>query len=152
MTSRERLRRKDVDDVLGGEATWRDADSTSVACPKCDNDRAYFYQLQIRSADEPMTTYAQHARINGEMVDLIFCILSKDSHEIYLMIIDVRFIHNKEGKINADAGEISGNSQEMQPFRLDHFIVKDDCCAVSVCIRDKRAVRDAKRISFLPIL
>ena len=29
----------------------------SVAtCPKCDNGRAYFYQLQIRSADEPMTT------------------------------------------------------------------------------------------------
>ena len=30
--------------------------SILVACPKCDNDRAYFYQLQIRSADEPMTT------------------------------------------------------------------------------------------------
>ena len=26
--------------------------------PKCDNGRAYFYQLQIRSADEPMTTCA----------------------------------------------------------------------------------------------
>ncbi|KAH8112319.1 hypothetical protein DFH11DRAFT_1609203 [Phellopilus nigrolimitatus] len=57
MTSRERLERKAVDDVLGGEATWRDADSTSIACPKCDNERAYFYQLQIRSADEPMTTF-----------------------------------------------------------------------------------------------
>ncbi|KAI0320273.1 transcription factor S-II-domain-containing protein [Amylostereum chailletii] len=28
----------------------------SATCPKCDHDRAYFYQLQIRSADEPMTT------------------------------------------------------------------------------------------------
>ena len=27
-----------------------------ATCPKCDNERAYFYQLQIRSADEPMTT------------------------------------------------------------------------------------------------
>lgn len=27
-----------------------------ATCPKCDNGRAYFYQLQIRSADEPMTT------------------------------------------------------------------------------------------------
>jgi Transcription factor S-II (TFIIS) len=27
-----------------------------ATCPKCDNARAYFYQLQIRSADEPMTT------------------------------------------------------------------------------------------------
>lgn len=29
-----------------------------VACDKCGHPRAYFYQLQIRSADEPMTTCA----------------------------------------------------------------------------------------------
>ena len=29
MTSRERLKRKEVEDVLGGEETWKDADSTS---------------------------------------------------------------------------------------------------------------------------
>ncbi|KLO13012.1 hypothetical protein SCHPADRAFT_828654 [Schizopora paradoxa] len=57
MTSRQRLQRKVVDDVLGGEAAWRDADQTTVTCPKCENNRAYFYQLQIRSADEPMTTF-----------------------------------------------------------------------------------------------
>lgn len=28
----------------------------TATCPKCDHERAYFYQLQIRSADEPMTT------------------------------------------------------------------------------------------------
>ncbi|KAG2042814.1 hypothetical protein BDR03DRAFT_887514 [Suillus americanus] len=56
MTSRSRMKRKAVDDVLGGEETWRDADSTAVACDKCGHPRAYFYQLQIRSADEPMTT------------------------------------------------------------------------------------------------
>ena len=27
-----------------------------ASCPKCDHGRAYFYMLQIRSADEPMTT------------------------------------------------------------------------------------------------
>lgn len=27
-----------------------------ASCPKCNHDSAYFYQLQIRSADEPMTT------------------------------------------------------------------------------------------------
>ena len=27
----------------------------SATCPKCDNGRAYFMQLQIRSADEPST-------------------------------------------------------------------------------------------------
>jgi len=73
MTSRTRLKRKEVDDVLGGEETWRDADQTdSECCPsvpervahpsspeqcdKCDSNRAYYRQLQIRSADEPMTT------------------------------------------------------------------------------------------------
>lgn len=29
-----------------------------VACDKCGHPRAYFYQLQIRSADESMTTCA----------------------------------------------------------------------------------------------
>lgn len=74
MTSRTHLKRKEVDDVLGGDDTWKHADSTAgtcdgslsqhifidsyviATCPKCDHDRAYFYQLQIRSADEPMTT------------------------------------------------------------------------------------------------
>ncbi|KAG1754071.1 uncharacterized protein EDB91DRAFT_435177 [Suillus paluster] len=58
MTSRSRMKRKEVDDVLGGEETWRDADSTVVTCDKCGHPRAYFYQLQIRSADEPMATCA----------------------------------------------------------------------------------------------
>lgn len=26
-------------------------------CPKCEHDRAYFMQIQTRSADEPMTTF-----------------------------------------------------------------------------------------------
>ncbi|KAI0030531.1 hypothetical protein K488DRAFT_54045 [Vararia minispora EC-137] len=57
MTSRTRLQRKAVDDVLGGEDAWKNADSTNAfPCPKCDSPRAYYYQLQIRSADEPMTT------------------------------------------------------------------------------------------------
>jgi hypothetical protein len=29
--------------------------SIVVNCDKCNHDTAYFYQLQIRSADEPMT-------------------------------------------------------------------------------------------------
>ncbi|OAX43466.1 hypothetical protein K503DRAFT_789463 [Rhizopogon vinicolor AM-OR11-026] len=57
MTSRSRMKRKEADDVLGGEETWRDADSTTISCDKCSHPRAYFYQLQIRSADEPMTTF-----------------------------------------------------------------------------------------------
>ncbi|KIM81039.1 hypothetical protein PILCRDRAFT_821877 [Piloderma croceum F 1598] len=56
MTSRTRLKRKEVDDVLGGEEMWKHADSTPTSCDKCNHGRAYFLQLQIRSADEPMTT------------------------------------------------------------------------------------------------
>lgn len=31
----------------------------TAQCPRenCDNGRAFFYQIQIRSADEPMTTF-----------------------------------------------------------------------------------------------
>jgi len=75
MTSRTRLKRKEVDDVLGGAEAWAHADKTQgtlsfsymsflwrwltsplASCDKCNFNEAYFYQLQIRSADEPMTT------------------------------------------------------------------------------------------------
>eukprot|EP00298_Acanthocystis_sp_HF-20_P027661 c5863_g1_i2.p1 GENE.c5863_g1_i2~~c5863_g1_i2.p1 ORF type:complete len:114 (+),score=42.17 c5863_g1_i2:22-342(+) len=51
------LERKQVDDVLGGADAWKNADKTTVSCPKCPNKEAYFQQIQIRSADEPMTTF-----------------------------------------------------------------------------------------------
>ena len=54
------LERKEVDDVLGGADAWKDVDQTSVPCANfhhCKNNRAYFKQIQIRSADEPMTTF-----------------------------------------------------------------------------------------------
>merc|ERR1712242_186975 len=49
-------RLKELRDVMGGEAAWENADSMEEQCTKdgCDNRRAYFYQLQTRSADEPM--------------------------------------------------------------------------------------------------
>eukprot|EP00455_Lapot_gusevi_P021779 TRINITY_DN2276_c0_g2_i1.p1 TRINITY_DN2276_c0_g2~~TRINITY_DN2276_c0_g2_i1.p1 ORF type:complete len:110 (-),score=6.78 TRINITY_DN2276_c0_g2_i1:316-645(-) len=51
------LRRKKVDDILGGADEWKNVDQTEATCPKCNNDRAYFMQIQIRSADEPMTSF-----------------------------------------------------------------------------------------------
>lgn len=38
---------------------WDSANHGEAQCPAegCDGDRAYFYQVQIRSADEPMTTF-----------------------------------------------------------------------------------------------
>lgn len=76
-----------MDDVLGGDEMWAHADSTdgdrpphcrtvltltpchSVPCDKCNNKRAYFYQLQIRSADEPMTTCASVSVVDVPLAD-----------------------------------------------------------------------------------
>ena len=51
--------RKEREDVFGGESAWDNADKTKIQCPKdgCDGDEAAFYQVQIRSADEPMTGF-----------------------------------------------------------------------------------------------
>ncbi|KAK7205237.1 hypothetical protein BZA70DRAFT_279377 [Myxozyma melibiosi] len=55
---RRAMKRKQLDDILGGAGAWDNADQTAAQCPKdCGNDRAYYFQLQIRSADEPMTTF-----------------------------------------------------------------------------------------------
>ncbi|EOD31001.1 hypothetical protein EMIHUDRAFT_63678 [Emiliania huxleyi CCMP1516] len=51
------LDRKEVDDVLGGPDAWKNADQADASCPRCSHHRAYYQQLQIRSADEPMTTF-----------------------------------------------------------------------------------------------
>ncbi|KAJ8100016.1 hypothetical protein POJ06DRAFT_282050 [Lipomyces tetrasporus] len=55
---RKAMKRKQLDDVLGGEGAWDNADQTTSQCPQeCGCNKAYFFQLQIRSADEPMTTF-----------------------------------------------------------------------------------------------
>lgn len=57
MFHRRRTERKEIDDVLGGQGSWDNVDQTRAQCPTCGHDKAYFFQLQIRSADEPMTTF-----------------------------------------------------------------------------------------------
>lgn len=51
------LQRKQVDDVLGGDEAWENVDQTETRCPHCEFTKAYFMQIQIRSADEPSTTF-----------------------------------------------------------------------------------------------
>uniref|UniRef100_A0A6M2DJL9 DNA-directed RNA polymerase subunit n=1 Tax=Xenopsylla cheopis TaxID=163159 RepID=A0A6M2DJL9_XENCH len=48
---------KELTHVMGGAAAWENVDSTDAVCPACGNGRAYFMQMQTRSADEPMTTF-----------------------------------------------------------------------------------------------
>lgn len=37
--------------------SWPRAPRPAEPCPKCEHPRAYFMQIQTRSADEPMTTF-----------------------------------------------------------------------------------------------
>lgn len=55
--SRVEFESKKVDDVFGGEDAWKNVDQTEIVCPKCEHNRAYFMQIQIRSADEPMSIF-----------------------------------------------------------------------------------------------
>ncbi|KAF4552180.1 DNA-directed RNA polymerase III subunit RPC10-like protein [Elsinoe fawcettii] len=50
---------KEVEDVLGGAESWKNVDKVPVNCadPTCESQEAFFRQVQIRSADEPMTTF-----------------------------------------------------------------------------------------------
>uniref|UniRef100_A0A915L3W3 DNA-directed RNA polymerase subunit n=1 Tax=Romanomermis culicivorax TaxID=13658 RepID=A0A915L3W3_ROMCU len=62
MGSRLYPKLKDVDEVLGGPGAWDSAQITDETCPKCGNSRAFFMQLQTRSADEPPTTFYRCSR------------------------------------------------------------------------------------------
>lgn len=57
MTTTTTLERKQVDDVLGGDDAWKNVDQIDALCEKCGNRRAYFLQIQIRSADEPSSLF-----------------------------------------------------------------------------------------------
>ncbi|CAK9439748.1 uncharacterized protein LODBEIA_P38480 [Lodderomyces beijingensis] len=56
---RKTLNTKVVDDILGGEGAWDNVDQTQAQCPvnSCSGNKAYYFQLQIRSADENSTTF-----------------------------------------------------------------------------------------------
>ena len=56
------LKQKQVDDVLGGEEAWANVDQTDLRCEQCGHGRAYYIQMQTRSADEPMTIFYKCAK------------------------------------------------------------------------------------------
>ena len=59
LTVSEKFTKKKVDDILGGEEAWKDVARTEARCPSdtCNSNVAFFRQMQIRSADEPTTTF-----------------------------------------------------------------------------------------------
>ena len=54
-----KLKKKELDDLFGGASAWENVDRTEARCPKneCGHNLAFFMQVQIRSADEPMTCF-----------------------------------------------------------------------------------------------
>ncbi len=46
----------------GEQASGLQVVKGSVSCPKCGNDEAYFWMMQTRSADEPMTRFYRCTR------------------------------------------------------------------------------------------
>ncbi|GKT34763.1 DNA-directed RNA polymerase subunit/transcription factor S like protein [Aduncisulcus paluster] len=56
------LKKKVVDDVLGGDDAWKNVDSTKADCPSCGHDTAFYLTVQIRSADEPSTIFFRCAK------------------------------------------------------------------------------------------
>ena len=63
------MQRKKVDDVLGGKDAWKYVDQTDATCPSCAHGRAYFIQIQTRSADEPSTTFLRCANCSKTWTD-----------------------------------------------------------------------------------
>ena len=61
--------RKKVDDILGGEKAWENVDRTMAVCPQCSFGEAYFMQMQIRSADEPMSVFYKCVKCSHQWND-----------------------------------------------------------------------------------
>ncbi|KAF2717486.1 DNA-directed RNA polymeras-like protein III subunit RPC10 [Polychaeton citri CBS 116435] len=57
-----------IEDILGGADSWKNVDKTGTRCVRgdCDSQEAYFRQVQIRSADEPMTSFYKCVRCAAE--------------------------------------------------------------------------------------
>ncbi|KAL3812008.1 hypothetical protein ACHAXA_001315 [Cyclostephanos tholiformis] len=62
--------RKKVDDILGGANAWENVDRTMAVCPNnCGCMEAYFMQMQIRSADEPMSVFYKCVKCSHQWND-----------------------------------------------------------------------------------
>lgn len=67
---RKTFARSEREDVFGGPGAWDNAQKAEVQCPTegCDGMEAAFFQVQIRSADEPMTSFY---KVSCAFVDIL---------------------------------------------------------------------------------
>ncbi|TYH06328.1 hypothetical protein ES288_A08G148000v1 [Gossypium darwinii] len=56
---RQHLVKKEIEPVFNKEDMKMGGSETDATCPSCSHGRALFSQVQIRSADEPATTFYQ---------------------------------------------------------------------------------------------
>lgn len=63
VTRKTWLTPKKADEPLTEENQAQGAKAPAV-CPQCTHGEAYFYQIQIRSADEPMTAFYSCCKCN----------------------------------------------------------------------------------------
>ncbi|KAM7472324.1 hypothetical protein LguiA_010507 [Lonicera macranthoides] len=53
---RQHLVKKEIEPIFSKDEL-KNGPTTEASCPNCGYDKASFQQIQIRSADEPMTTF-----------------------------------------------------------------------------------------------
>ncbi|URE08472.1 hypothetical protein MUK42_03757, partial [Musa troglodytarum] len=65
------LVKKELEHIFSGADSMKFAPKTQATCPRCHHGEAFFRQMQIRSADEPMTTFYRccNERCNYEWRD-----------------------------------------------------------------------------------
>jgi len=69
VTKTSHPKRKQVDDILGGAAAWENVDRTMAVCPQCSHNEAFFLQMQLRSADEPMSVFYKCTKCKTQWSD-----------------------------------------------------------------------------------
>jgi len=65
---RTTMKRKQVEDVLGASTGWESRPEGNFQCEAegCDSAKANYYELQTRSADEPMTKFLRCVKCHHE--------------------------------------------------------------------------------------
>ncbi|XP_057981503.1 uncharacterized protein LOC131166896 [Malania oleifera] len=53
---KQRLVKKEIEPIFSSD-DMENGPVTEATCPQCDHGKAAYQQMQIRSADEPMTTF-----------------------------------------------------------------------------------------------
>ncbi|KAF8765397.1 hypothetical protein HU200_008542 [Digitaria exilis] len=62
IVKKARLVKKEVEPIFSNADAMKLAPKTQASCPRCNHGEAYFRQMQIRSADEPMTAFYRCCR------------------------------------------------------------------------------------------